>query len=111
MASGGANAGPAPDRLLLSSLGACAAITLQMYAARKQWPLTGIRVTLQLAPQDKASAGTDIRRAIEVDGPLDPVQHERLLQIANACPIHRILSGEVRIHTSLAEETALPELP
>ena len=47
---GGGNMGPSPERLLLSSLGACTAITLQMYAARKQWPLSAVEVELQFNP-------------------------------------------------------------
>jgi len=53
VADGGANLGPSPMRMLLGSLGACTAITLKMYAARKQWSLRGIDVTLQLNPQGK----------------------------------------------------------
>jgi len=98
---GGANQGPDPTRLLLSSLGACTVITLQMYAARKQWPLTGVEAELQFNPAGKPKSGTDITRRITLRGELSEEQRARLLQIANACPIHNVLVGEVRIDTSL----------
>lgn len=98
---GGANAGPSAERLLLSSLGACTAITLQMYAARKQWPLQSVEVELQFNPDGKPAVGNDIVRKILLKGELDSEKRERLLQVANACPVHKILTGEVRIATSL----------
>jgi putative redox protein len=101
---GGANSAPTPSELLLSSLAACTAITLQMYAARKHWPLTGVALSLSLNPDGKPAAGTDIRRQLQLKGDLDDAQRERLLQIANACPVHRLLTGEVRIETALVEQ-------
>jgi putative redox protein len=103
---GGANAGPAPHRLLLSALGACTAITLQMYAARKQWPLRRVGVDLQFNPEGTPASGNDITRVITLQGDLTDEQRERLLQIANACPIHKVLTGEVRIASSLASYPA-----
>jgi len=98
---GGANTGPAPHRLLLSALGACTAITLQMYAARKQWPLQHVDVELAFNPDGTPESGNDISRVITLQGELDDEQRERLLQIANKCPIHKVLTGEVRIASRL----------
>ena len=98
---GGANTGPTPHHLLLSALGACTSITVRMYAARKGWPLQGIDVELAFNPDGKPASGSDISRRIVLHGALDDTQRERLLQIANSCPIHKVLSGEIRIASSL----------
>ena len=102
-ALGGGDTAPTPYQLALSALGACTAITLRMFAARKQWPLQDVAVQLALEPAASAGTGTDIVRRITLSGPLDTAQRERLLQIANACPIHRLLTGEVRIATDLVD--------
>lgn len=101
---GGGNTGPTPERLLLASLGACTAITLKMVAARRNLPLTGLQVELQLNPTGKPAAGNDIVRTIDLQGDLTPEQREQLLKVANACPMHKLLTGEVRVNTSLTGE-------
>jgi putative redox protein len=98
---GGGNTGPAPDRLILGGLGACTAITIKMVAARRNWPLTGVRVELQLNPEGKPESGNDIVRRVFLEGALSEEQRAQLLKIANACPMHKLLTGEVRIHTDL----------
>ena len=99
---GGGNTAPGPDRLILSGLGACTAITIRMVATRKQIPLTGVRVELALNPGGKPDGGNDITREIFLEGNLSDEQRAQLLKIANACPMHKLLTGEVRVLTTLA---------
>ncbi|KND60674.1 hypothetical protein BVER_05520 [Candidatus Burkholderia verschuerenii] len=96
---GGGDLAPDSPALLLSSLGACTSITLRMYAKRKGWPLESVRVELSMT---STADGTKIDRQITLDGALDADQRERLLQIANACPVHKILSGAIHIEFGLS---------
>ena len=102
-ALGGGNTATSPDRLILASLGACTAITIQMVATRRQIPLTGVQVELSLNPDGKPESGNDIVRRVVLQGDLDEDQRAQLLKIANLCPMHKLLTGEVRITTALAD--------
>lgn len=99
---GGADSAPNPMQLLLSALAACTTVTVQMYAARKQWPLTGVEVDVQLNPEGNPASGNLIKRKLTLLGDLDEEQRQRLLQVANACPVHKLLEGEIQIPTELA---------
>ncbi len=102
-ALGGADSGPRRTRSC-SALGACTAITVAMYAQRKEWPLEGIDVQLNIVEErTKPEPFTHIRRDIRLAGDLDAEQRQRLLEIANACPIHRVLSGEVSVSSQLRD--------
>jgi len=99
--AGGGDTGPGPRDLLLAALGSCTAITLRMYAQRKQWPLQEVAVKLSYA-EESTPGTTRIERYITLTGALDQEQRERLLQIANMCPLHKILTGKIEIPTNLA---------
>lgn len=96
---GGDDRGPTPDALLMAALGACSAITMQMYAKRKQLPLAGVTVSLSRR-DDKTGV---IYRDIHISGDLSDEQRARLLQIAEKCPVHKSLSLPTTIKTTLKE--------
>ena len=108
--AGGTDEGPAPYELLLAALGACTAMTLQIYARRKQWPLENVEVSLshdRIYAQDCAECVTKegkitrIDRYISLTGELSDEQKSRLLEIAQQCPVHRTLTSEISIRDYL----------
>jgi putative redox protein len=110
VAVGGTDTGPGPYQYLLAALGACTAMTLRMYARQKKWPLEKVTVRLaheKIHAQDCAECETKegkidrIQRSLELDGPLDEAQRQRLLEIADRCPVHRTLTSEIVIQTRL----------
>jgi uncharacterized OsmC-like protein/pimeloyl-ACP methyl ester carboxylesterase len=107
----GDDTGPTPYDLLLAALGACTAMTLRLYAQRKQWPLDDVTVSLRhsrIHAEDCANCATQvgrvdrIERVIRLDGDLDNDQRKRLLEMADRCPVHRTLQSEIVIDTELS---------
>lgn len=110
VAVGGRNSGPDPYEHLLAALGACTAMTLRMYANHKQLPLAHVKVELSHG-RDYATDCEDcdenprqievIERQVLLEGELDQAQRERLLEIADRCPVHRTLHSELQVSTRL----------
>lgn len=100
---GGNDAGPAPFDYLLAGLGACTSMTLRMYAELKKLPLDSVSVTLTHEKLDVDGSKQDrITRRITLNGDLTPEQRQRMLEIANRCPVHRTLTGNLHIESELA---------
>ncbi len=100
---GGADAGPAPFDLVMAGLGACTSMTLRMYAERKGLALAHVSVALSHQKITLGGVARDrIERTISLTGELTADQRQRLLEIANKCPVHRALSQSLVIESALA---------
>jgi putative redox protein len=92
--SGGEDAGPSPQELLAASLASCTAITVEMYAKRKGWNITGLAVDCEYTPAERGCP-TKFAMVLKLPAHLTEEQAERLQVIAAKCPVHRTLEGEV----------------
>jgi uncharacterized OsmC-like protein len=108
--AGGGDTGPSPYEWLVAALGACTSMTVRMYAERKQWPLEHVSVRLRHRKRhaqdcqdcEARDARLDhVDREVSLTGPLDPAQRQRLLEIANRCPVHRTLEAGLTVTTTL----------
>ncbi len=95
---GGTNLGMNPFGLLLSSLGSCTAITLRMYIDRKMWVVDEINIDLEVF---EVPDGNQIETRIQFKGDLTEEQTQRLLSIAEKCPIHKLLAGNIKLETKI----------
>lgn len=99
---GGADRGPAPYEYLCAALGACSSITMRMYVERKGWDVDRISVEVSHHKEQTDSGTRDVfQRRITLAGGVDEAQRERVLAIANKCPVHRTLESDNHIVTEL----------
>ena len=106
--AGGDDTGPSPYGYLAAALGACTSMTLRMYADRKQWPLERVSVTvahdrIHAADCEECETKTGridrFDRTLRFSGPLSAEQRQRLIEIADRCPVHQTLHGPVQVRT------------
>ena len=100
VASGGTNTGPSPHEYLAAALASCTSMTLKMYAGRKSMNLSNVIVTVHVERESDIEKFT---RDIQLFGELAEEEKQRLLEIANKCPIHKALSVEIQIKTQLVD--------
>jgi putative redox protein len=98
VSNGGEGTGPTPHEYLGAALAACTSMTLKMYAGRKEMNLENAIVTVDI---ERANDVEIFKRGIELVGKLSAEERERLIEIANKCPIHKALVGEIQIKTQL----------
>jgi len=114
---GGTDEGPTPMEILVGTLGACIAVTTRAYAQRKNWPLEGITVEIEmerfkgenyLAYNGEAPYVNEVREQIRFEGPLTDEQKARLMVIAAKCPVHMTLENPVFFVEKLVEDELQP---
>ncbi|MEO8686959.1 MAG: OsmC family protein [Solirubrobacteraceae bacterium] len=91
---GGDDMGPNPQELLAASLASCTAITVEMYANRKQWDIAGLEVDCDYTPAERGCP-TNFKLVMRMPASLSEEQVDKLRVIAAKCPVHRTLEGEV----------------
>lgn len=99
---GGDDTGPNPHELVEVALATCTIQTCLLYANRKEWPLNNVDVEVEITSETREL--TTFARKIRFGGPLSPEQITRLSEIADKCPIHRMLRGQVSIETSVTTD-------
>jgi len=99
VAAGGLDLGPTPHDLVAAGLAACTTMTLRLYAERKTWPLGAVHVEVIHARKAGDYPADTFTRRIRLGGELNEEQRQRLLEVAEMCPIHRLLTAGARIIT------------
>jgi putative redox protein len=98
VSKGGSGTGPSPHEYLGAALAVCTSMTLKMYASRKAMSLENAIVIVDIERVDDVEKFT---RDIQLIGNLSAEEKERLMEIANKCPIHKALAGQIQIKTQL----------
>ena len=110
--AGGTELGPTPYDYISAGLAACTAMTLRMYASRKDWPLVSVEATVthdrvhadDCANCEHVEGRIDLfERTLRINGDLDHEQHAKLIEIADKCPVHRTLEGQIEVHTTVED--------
>ena len=94
---GGRNLGPNPTRTVEAALAACGVMTMKMYANRKGWSLDQAVISVRRATGEDAHVARILEKTVDLRGDLDGDQKQRLIQIADKCPVHRMLAEQVTI--------------
>jgi putative redox protein len=94
-AAGGADTGPRPTQLLGASLAGCIAITMEMYARRKEWDIGTVEVTVDIEYEGPVPRAFAV--SVDLPAQLDAEQRRRLLAVAAKCPVHKVLAGEATV--------------
>jgi putative redox protein len=92
--------GPTPHDLVAAGLAACTSQTLRLYAKRKSWPLGPVHVDVIHARHAGEQPADTFTRRIRLGGDIDAEQRARLMEIADMCPIHRLLTAGARVVTT-----------
>jgi len=100
--AGGTDAGPAPTRLLAAGLASCIAITIEMYAKRKEWEIGAVEVEVDVTYEDFTP--NSFAATIRLPPGLSEEQRERLLVIARKCPVHKVIASETPVSDRIEEQ-------
>jgi putative redox protein len=103
IAAGGADSGPSPTRLLAASLAGCTAVTIEMYAERKEWEVG--RVEVEVDVEYREAAPLSFAVTLRLPSELSDEQRGRLLSVASKCPVHKLIAGETEVTISDKIET------
>jgi putative redox protein len=101
--AGGTDAGPAPTRLLAAGLASCIAITIEMYAERKEWDVGTVEVEVDVTYEDFTP--NSFAATIRLPPGLSEEQRERLLVIARKCPVHKVIASETPVSDRLGGQS------
>jgi putative redox protein len=102
VAQGGLDLGPDPHELVAAGLAACTTMTLRLYANRKNWDISGMHVEVFSHFDADVVPPERFERVISIEGNLNEEQRERLFEIAERCPIHKLLTTGARVVTTVA---------